>query len=258
MEYKFEFPIRYLRSVRNVFLNIFEYGEVKEQNYGLITYITIEDIDEEYVEKINKFIEEIKKIKIPYNKTIEKENDMDDIDEEFMDDNYFDSLYDYSYYLYRPEISNDELEVFEDTIKNYKNIKDYNHDFNPIECDKDDECFRYIFYEWNITKLLKYLEDNNYPIKNINKKEYVEMINNFINVDESNIDKVTFEKPVIIIEMNDNPIKHLLIDGNHRIRKAVKENYENIKGYVVSFKDQIKFLTTTTDPYIFQVLMDDR
>lgn len=118
-------------------------------------------------------------------------------------------------------------------------------EYETIITDEGDEIFKSYGGTWNITKLQKYLERSSEYRYTLDKDFYEHLIRDDQTVDESKIDNVDLQVPIIVAQLNNH--RYLLIDGIHRVRKAKKNNMECMHAYVVPFEIHVKFLKTRWD-----------
>lgn len=80
-----------------------------------------------------------------------------------------------------------------------------------------------------IKDVIKYLKDNNVPTKTINVDTLKPLLINqdYDNKNKNRVDKASLEYPIIIVKSN-GKYKSIL-DGNHRLYKAIKNKAKNIK-----------------------------
>ncbi len=104
------------------------------------------------------------------------------------------------------------------------------------------ESFHFLFYEWNIDEMCKYAQQNMKPVNIPTKSLENWNLSGLTYVDESLLEKVDMTKPCIIANLSQNQLEYLLVDGNHRLRKAIKEGLEHVSCYIFDFNDQFKFL----------------
>ena len=91
---------------------------------------------------------------------------------------------------------------------------------------------------WDITALLKDLQDTHFPIQNYKVSDLVNKNNFFGNPEYAmNTD---IEKPCIIVTLCNNAEK--LIDGNHRLYKAKQLNLDFIPCYILPFEYHKNFI----------------
>ena len=114
--------------------------------------------------------------------------------------------------------------------------------FTPLPIAEGDEIFVNGIFQFNITKLTKYIHDN--PNKfSIDKTE----VNRLTKYNGSNLDKATIQSanlsnPIILAEIS--PGRYNIIDGHHRLEKARRDGIETIHAYKVKNYQLLKFLTS--------------
>jgi len=113
--------------------------------------------------------------------------------------------------------------------------------FCPCPIEPGDEFFANGIFEFNITRLFDFLQAHpkRFPI------EAVELANIPSFVDVSYLNKATVDtadvfKPVLLAEIS--PGRYNLIDGQHRVARARRENLVQIAAYRVSCPDHVAFL----------------
>lgn len=116
-----------------------------------------------------------------------------------------------------------------------------NFEYNEFSIDKDDETFRFLYYEWDITKMLEYAQKNNKEVFEV-KVDQLKGQNALIRIEEEYAMKTDLEKPIILVELYDK--SYFLVDGHHRLHKAIAKSVEYINAYMFSFEEQIRFLTS--------------
>jgi len=114
------------------------------------------------------------------------------------------------------------------------------NNFTPCPINKGDELFPNGIFEFNITRILEYIENN--P----NEVDLVEVavddfFKGFSSIDESHVDSVEISRPVILVEIS--PGHYNLIDGNHRMEKARRMGINSILAYRLNVKQHMNFLT---------------
>jgi len=112
--------------------------------------------------------------------------------------------------------------------------------FIPLPVADDDELYPNGIFLFNITKMLEYIHENpdlfipeTILVKTIYKKYSV--------INESHLDSVDLAKPIILAEIA--PDRYNVIDGNHRVEKAHRQNIETVLAYRIKAEQHIKFLT---------------
>lgn len=104
------------------------------------------------------------------------------------------------------------------------------------------ESFSFLFYRWNIDEMYKYAKQNMKPVNIATKLLEGWNFSGLVYVNEALIENVDVTKPCIIANLSQNRHEYLLVDGNHRLRKAIKEGLEHISCCIFDFKEQFKFL----------------
>ena len=124
---------------------------------------------------------------------------------------------------------------------NLKQLK-LNRAFQPLPCDIGDEFFPNGIFEFNITKILAFI--------NVNKDKFqpeevdVKIIRTFPskNLDESTIKIANLLTPIILAEIS--PGLFNVIDGNHRLEKAYRDGASKILTYKMLAEQHIMFITS--------------
>ncbi len=114
-------------------------------------------------------------------------------------------------------------------------------DFTPCPVCVGDELFPNGIFEFNITKIVEYIQRNpeSIPLEQIAVKDFSAA---FSSINESHVDSVEVSKPVILAEIS--PERYNLIDGHHRMEKARRMGIENIRAYKLDAHQHIRFLTS--------------
>lgn len=118
----------------------------------------------------------------------------------------------------------------------------FNKTFQPPSCDAGDEFYPNGIFEFNITKLLEFI--------NVNKGDFrpqeveVKTLRAFPskNLNESAIKSANLSAPIILAEIS--PGQFNIIDGHHRLEKAHRDNISRILAYKVLAEQHIAFLTS--------------
>lgn len=116
----------------------------------------------------------------------------------------------------------------------------------PCKLKSGDAPFQFLSAIWNVTEALKYCKANLKPCI-MGKEMVVNYYNNFVKpliyVNENHARTVDLSLPGILVEISENPVTCILIDGNHRLTRAYNEGKEFIC-YKISFNQQLEFITT--------------
>jgi len=111
--------------------------------------------------------------------------------------------------------------------------------FTPCPAAIGDELFPNGIFEFNITRMIEYIENNH---DRITLQEV--SVNNFFEssstINESHIDSVDISQPVILAEIA--PGHYNLIDGKHRVEKARRMGIKNVPAYKLNVDQHLKFL----------------
>ena len=116
----------------------------------------------------------------------------------------------------------------------------FDKDFFPCPVADDDELYPNGIFEFNITKMIKYIQEN--PDEFIFEAVAVSDFYKSSSINASHLDSVDVGKAVILAEIS--PGQYNLIDGNHRVAKAVKMGIKSMQAYKLSAGQHMKFLTT--------------
>ena len=116
-----------------------------------------------------------------------------------------------------------------------------NDDFAPCPVADEDELFANGIFEFNITKMIEYIQNNpdNIALSEVELSSFYE---EFSAINESHMDSVEVSRPVILAEIS--PGYFNLIDGNHRMEKARRAGLNNILAYKLNVEQHINFLTS--------------
>lgn len=130
--------------------------------------------------------------------------------------------------------------IGEITLKKFK----LNKNFQPLSCDEGDEFYQNGIFEFNITKLLEFINAN----QDIFQPQEVEV--NAVrktyspsNLNELTIQSTNISAPIILAEIS--PDIFNVIDGHHRLEKAYRDGVTKILAYKVLAGQHIRFLTST-------------
>lgn len=118
----------------------------------------------------------------------------------------------------------------------------FSKDFMPCEIHEDDEYFPNGIFVFNVTKMIKYNEENKtaIPLESINVEDY--HYKEFSSEEEEYINSADLDRPVILIEIK--PGTYNMIDGYHRVEKANRAGIKTLKAYKLTVDHHVQFLTT--------------
>ena len=132
------------------------------------------------------------------------------------------------------------------TNKNKKKSKNKlllktNKNFTPCNAETGDEIYPNGIFEFNITKMIEFIENNSdiIPVEKINVKEHR---NSWSHINEDHMNTVNISKPIILAEIC--PKRYNIIDGHHRIEKAYKNGIDTIAAYKIKTPQHLQFLIT--------------
>jgi len=115
-----------------------------------------------------------------------------------------------------------------------------NKNFKPCPTEDGDEVYQNGIFEFNISKLLEYININPAEFELIEVK-VEDFPKEFASLNEMQVESTDYSQPVIIAEIA--PGRYNLIDGNHRMEKARIEGSTCIKAIKVNVDQHIRFLT---------------
>jgi ParB/Sulfiredoxin domain len=113
--------------------------------------------------------------------------------------------------------------------------------FIPCPVDDGDELFPNGIFEFNITKMLEYIQQNPDDIT-LEEVAVTDLSERISSINESHTDSVEISRPVILAEIS--PGRYNLIDGNHRLEKARRTGTKSLKAYKLNSRQHIRFLTS--------------
>jgi hypothetical protein len=123
---------------------------------------------------------------------------------------------------------------FEKTIKNRQK-------FSPCPVEDGDELYPNGIFVFNITEMSRYIESANGDFSS-EEIEVRTAYNSFSSINETHVMTTDISKPVILAEIS--PGQYDLIDGHHRMEKALRLGVARIPSYRLNAEQHTKFLTT--------------
>lgn len=119
-----------------------------------------------------------------------------------------------------------------------------NKNFQPLPKSIGDEFYPNGIFEFNITKLLKFIKANRdiFQPEEVSVKKLKSFISN--NLNEKTIQATNVNQPILLAEIAPNQFN--VIDGHHRLEKAYRDKVEMILAYKVQAEQHIAFLTSAT------------
>lgn len=114
-----------------------------------------------------------------------------------------------------------------------------NKSFEPCPVDDGDEMYPNGIFNFNITKMAEFIQNQNIPCEEILVMDYSRGSSKFKG---DHVETVDVARPVIVAEIS--PGRYNVIDGNHRMEKARRLGIEKIPAYKLSPEQHLQFLTT--------------
>jgi hypothetical protein len=117
-----------------------------------------------------------------------------------------------------------------------------NKKFQPLPKDEGDEFFSNGIFEFNITKLLIFIKANphTFQVEVISVKAARTFPSS--NLNELTIQSANIMEPILLVEIAPN--RYNVIDGNHRLERAYRDEVCNIFAYKVKPEQHLAFLTS--------------
>jgi hypothetical protein len=112
--------------------------------------------------------------------------------------------------------------------------------YTPCPVADGDELFPNGIFEFNITKMIEYIQNN--PDIVTEEVDVDNFFKGFSSINESHVNSVDISNPVILAEIA--PGRYNLIDGNHRMEKARRMQIAKLLAYKLNVDQHIKFLTS--------------
>lgn len=115
--------------------------------------------------------------------------------------------------------------------------------FRPCEALDGEEIYPNGIFEFNITRLLAYIESAGRFHAEIVTVDDIAHAGNSTRLNEPAILAADLTRPVILAEIA--PARFNLIDGHHRVEKARREGVLSIPAYRIRCPEHVGFLTST-------------
>ncbi len=115
------------------------------------------------------------------------------------------------------------------------------NDFTPCPVATGDELFPNGIFEFNITKMLEYIQINPNGIT-LEEVAVSDFHKGFSSINESHMDSVEISRAVILAEIS--PGQYNLIDGTHRMEKARRMGIKSMLAYRLNVEQHMRFLTS--------------
>jgi hypothetical protein len=116
--------------------------------------------------------------------------------------------------------------------------------YTPVELHENDEIFRNGIFQWNITKIIQYIDQykSNISTSRIDVTEHYSSKYAFANISQDHVNLVDINIPVIQAEINPN--QYMIIDGHHRLVKAYYDGVKYMESYILKVNQHIPFFIT--------------
>ena len=113
--------------------------------------------------------------------------------------------------------------------------------YTPCLADTGDELYRNGIFEFNITKIFNFIENNKvkFELQPFAVKDYRAGLSN---IKKKHVASVDVSKPIILIEMS--PAIYIVIDGHHRLEKARTDGITSVMAYRLTVKQFLPFMTS--------------
>jgi hypothetical protein len=115
-------------------------------------------------------------------------------------------------------------------------------DFKPLPVSDGDELFPNGIFEFNVTKLLAFIREHptQFPVEQVEIESLGARFGRCL--DEEVIRTANLNTPIVLAEISPNRFN--VIDGNHRVEKARREDMRYIPAYRVRAHQHMAFLTS--------------
>jgi ParB-like nuclease family protein len=113
--------------------------------------------------------------------------------------------------------------------------------FTPCPVDTEDELYANGIFEFNITEIIAYIQDN---LDHVTLEEIAvsDLFAGSSSINASHVDSVDISQPVIVAEIS--PGRYNVIDGNHRMEKARRMGIKSMRAYKLDSEQHTKILTS--------------
>jgi hypothetical protein len=118
-----------------------------------------------------------------------------------------------------------------------------NKKFQPLSFDEGDELYPNGIFEFNITKLLEFINANQHIFKTQEIEVKAVRTRYSSSLDEETIQSANLASPIILAEIS--PGMFNVIDGHHRLEKAYRDGVIRIPAYKILAEQHMNFLTST-------------
>jgi len=113
--------------------------------------------------------------------------------------------------------------------------------FSPCPVEDGDELFPNGIFVFNVSRILDYLEKRPTDVELV-EIAVCHLDQGFSVLNESHIDSVDLSRPVVLAEIS--PGQYNLIDGHHRVEKALRQGATSLLAFKLNVLQHIPFLTS--------------
>jgi len=113
--------------------------------------------------------------------------------------------------------------------------------FSPCPVDDGDELFPNGIFVFNVSRMLEYLEERPTDVELV-EIAVCHLDQGFAVLNESHVDSVDLSRPVVLAEIS--PGQYNLIDGHHRVEKALRHGLITLHAYRLTVRQHMGFLTS--------------
>jgi hypothetical protein len=114
--------------------------------------------------------------------------------------------------------------------------------FTPLPVEEGEEFFPNGIFEFNVSKILAFIDQNlaSFPVEEVEVQSLTKYGPG--NLNEDTIKSANLSNPILLAEIS--PGHFNLIDGNHRVERARRDNLEKIPARRISADRHAAFLTS--------------
>lgn len=115
--------------------------------------------------------------------------------------------------------------------------------FKPVPVDDGEEFFRNGIFEFNVTKMLTFIEanPNRFPVEEVELDTIIDY-GTGEQLDQETIRTANLRNPIILAEIA--PGRFNVIDGNHRVERGRRDRLSAIPAQRISADEHFRFLTS--------------
>jgi hypothetical protein len=113
--------------------------------------------------------------------------------------------------------------------------------FCPCPVDDGDELFPNGIFVFNVTRMLKHIENTLADVELV-EIPVCEHEQGLSSLNQSHVASSDLSRPVVLAEIS--PGQYNLIDGHHRVEKALRQGSNTLPAYKLTVMQHIRFLTS--------------